>query len=68
MFQWIFNTKWPWLFRTSVRCQESEWLPCSSLEGNTYLFAKVIMEFSSLGIEKLLKVDISLNSEAGKLY
>ena len=39
----------------------------SSFEGNTYLFAGVIMEFSSLEI-KLLKVDISSNSEAGKLY
>ena len=56
------------LFGARARCQESQWLPCSSFEGNTNLFAEVIMEFSSLEIEKLLKVDISSNNEAGKLY
>ena len=68
MFQWIFNTKMLPLCRTRVRCQGFQWLPCSSFEGNINLFAGVIMEFSSLEIKKLLKVDISSNSEAGKLY
>ena len=32
-------------------------MPCSSFEGNTYLFAGVIMEFSNLRIGKYLTLD-----------